>query len=258
MSTTEPAFDPTSSRAPTSADEIKQAASDSVSAGVDIRQRIHDVTLLALKSRRFDRHGMTEVVQRGHRRHGARRRAKPGRLAPGAVGSVSRHGPGAHALGRSGRRRVAAARGHRQGLVRHRDQAGARDDEKARGRLSGDRGPRGRGGQRADPAGAAANPPYRARRPAPRRARVAAHIDDRARRSAFRSRPSMSRSPAWKSPPKSARRFAQLASGILGGIADALATPRTDKKPQVARPSCCKSPSARCGTSRVCRKSRRS
>ena len=30
---------------------------------MDIRQRIHDVTLLALKSRRFDRRGLTEVVQ---------------------------------------------------------------------------------------------------------------------------------------------------------------------------------------------------
>jgi hypothetical protein len=62
-STTEPAFDPTSSRAQTYADDIRQAASESVKAGVDIRQRIHDVTLLALKSRRFDRRGLTEVVQ---------------------------------------------------------------------------------------------------------------------------------------------------------------------------------------------------
>jgi len=58
---TEPAFDPASSR-PQSADDIKQAASDSMRAGVDIRQRIHDVTLLALTSRRFDRRGMQEVV----------------------------------------------------------------------------------------------------------------------------------------------------------------------------------------------------
>jgi len=59
---TEPAFDPASSR-PQSADDIKQAASDSMRAGVDIRQRIHDVTLLALTSRRFDRRGMQEVVR---------------------------------------------------------------------------------------------------------------------------------------------------------------------------------------------------
>src|SRR5437867_2498638 len=42
---------------------IKQAASESVREGVDIRARVHDVTLLALKNRRFDRHGMREVVQ---------------------------------------------------------------------------------------------------------------------------------------------------------------------------------------------------
>ena len=59
---TEPALDSTSSR-PQSADEIKQAASDSMNAGVDIRQRIHDVTLLALTSRRFDRRGMQDVVR---------------------------------------------------------------------------------------------------------------------------------------------------------------------------------------------------
>ncbi|MCC6196126.1 MAG: hypothetical protein IT518_16845 [Burkholderiales bacterium] len=44
-------------------DEVSQAASDSMRAGVDIRQRIHDLTLLALRNRRFDRHGMQEVVR---------------------------------------------------------------------------------------------------------------------------------------------------------------------------------------------------
>src|SRR5437899_7116062 len=42
---------------------LKQAASESIREGVDIRARVHDVTLLALKSRRFDRHGMREIVQ---------------------------------------------------------------------------------------------------------------------------------------------------------------------------------------------------
>jgi hypothetical protein len=60
---TEPAFDPASSQPQPTTEEIKQAASDSVRAGVDIRARIHDVTLLALTSRRFDRHGMKEVVR---------------------------------------------------------------------------------------------------------------------------------------------------------------------------------------------------
>lgn len=41
---------------------IRQAATESVRAGVDIRARVHDVTLLALKARRFDRHGVREVV----------------------------------------------------------------------------------------------------------------------------------------------------------------------------------------------------
>src|SRR4030095_5591485 len=41
---------------------IREAASESVRAGVDIRARAHDVTLLALRARRFDRHGVREVV----------------------------------------------------------------------------------------------------------------------------------------------------------------------------------------------------
>jgi hypothetical protein len=46
-----------------SGDEIKQAASESMRAGIDIRTKIHDVTLLALRNRRFDRRGMQEVVR---------------------------------------------------------------------------------------------------------------------------------------------------------------------------------------------------
>jgi hypothetical protein len=41
---------------------IRDAASESVRAGVDIRARVHDLTMLALNSRRFDRHGVREVV----------------------------------------------------------------------------------------------------------------------------------------------------------------------------------------------------
>jgi hypothetical protein len=45
-----------------SGEAIREAATESVRAGVDIRARVHDVTLLALKARRFDRHGVREVV----------------------------------------------------------------------------------------------------------------------------------------------------------------------------------------------------
>jgi len=60
---TEPAFDPAASGPQPSAEEIERAARESVKSGVDIRQRIHDLTLLALRNRRFDRHGMQEVVK---------------------------------------------------------------------------------------------------------------------------------------------------------------------------------------------------
>jgi hypothetical protein len=46
----------------TTGERIREAASESVRAGVDIRARVHDVTMTALKSRRFDRNGIQEVV----------------------------------------------------------------------------------------------------------------------------------------------------------------------------------------------------
>jgi len=42
---------------------IRQAAADSMRRGEDIRRRVHDVTLEALKNRRFDRAGIREVVR---------------------------------------------------------------------------------------------------------------------------------------------------------------------------------------------------
>ena len=53
---------PAAGLGPTS-EQIEKAASASMREGVDIRSKIHDVTLLALRTRRFDRHGMQEVVR---------------------------------------------------------------------------------------------------------------------------------------------------------------------------------------------------
>jgi hypothetical protein len=44
-------------------ENLSQAASESVKAGDDIRRRVHDVTLEALKSRRFDREAIRDVVR---------------------------------------------------------------------------------------------------------------------------------------------------------------------------------------------------
>lgn len=44
-------------------EQARQAASDTVREGSDIRARVHDITLLALQSHRFDRHGIREVVR---------------------------------------------------------------------------------------------------------------------------------------------------------------------------------------------------
>ena len=48
---------------PPSAQTVTQQASESVRAGVDIRERVHDLTLEALHSRRFDSKGVREVVR---------------------------------------------------------------------------------------------------------------------------------------------------------------------------------------------------
>jgi hypothetical protein len=42
---------------------LRKAAADSMRHGEDIRRRVHDVTLEALKNRRFDREGIREVVR---------------------------------------------------------------------------------------------------------------------------------------------------------------------------------------------------
>ena len=46
-----------------SSESITQQASESVQAGVGIRERVHDLTLEALRSRRFDSKGVREVVR---------------------------------------------------------------------------------------------------------------------------------------------------------------------------------------------------
>jgi hypothetical protein len=61
--TTEPIYDPLGdSRTTMSANDIRQAASESVR-GPEIRARVRDVTLLALRGRRFDRYGMSEAMR---------------------------------------------------------------------------------------------------------------------------------------------------------------------------------------------------
>ena len=53
-SNTGPTVDSAAPSPQPSPDDTKRAASESMRAGVDIRAKIHDVTLLALRNRRFD------------------------------------------------------------------------------------------------------------------------------------------------------------------------------------------------------------
>jgi hypothetical protein len=49
--------------APQDASNIRDATSETVRQGTDIRAKVHELTLLALQRQRFDRHGMREVVR---------------------------------------------------------------------------------------------------------------------------------------------------------------------------------------------------
>ncbi|MCU0973725.1 MAG: hypothetical protein MUF80_07205 [Burkholderiales bacterium] len=44
-------------------ERITKAASETIAPGVDIRERVHDLTLLALKDRSFDRGGIQDVIR---------------------------------------------------------------------------------------------------------------------------------------------------------------------------------------------------
>jgi hypothetical protein len=46
-----------------SGEGLRAAASETVRGGTDIRAKVHELTLLALNSQRFDRHGMREVIR---------------------------------------------------------------------------------------------------------------------------------------------------------------------------------------------------
>ena len=46
-----------------SRDDLTRTASEAVRAGVDIRAKIHDATLVALRHQRFDRHGLRDVIR---------------------------------------------------------------------------------------------------------------------------------------------------------------------------------------------------
>jgi hypothetical protein len=46
-----------------STDSIREAASDALQSGVDVTRRVRDLTLEALKNRRFDREGIRETVR---------------------------------------------------------------------------------------------------------------------------------------------------------------------------------------------------
>jgi len=228
-SNAEPAVDPTAPSPQPSPDDIKRAASESVRAGVDIRAKIHDVTLLELKSRRFDRHGMQEVV-----------RAVTDGIALGAEES------------RSDLRQTLseAFRGLDQGLTRSAEAGGAAlrqlavtgkdlSDNEIKQALATMKQLEddflATAGHAAEAASEKIRPELRqilhtARQTGTETGKMAAtSMTELTRRFSVASLDVALAGMVVAA--EVGTRFAQLASGILGGIADALAEPRADKKP---------------------------
>jgi hypothetical protein len=225
---TKPALDPAASVPQPSAEEIERAARDSVKSGVDIKARIHDLTLLALRNRRFDRHGMQEVVK-----------AVTQGMATGAEQSRSDFRP---AL-------VVAFRGMDQALTRSAEAGGSAlrqlaatgkdvsDTELKQAiaqmkRLEDDF--LATAGRAAETTSERIRPELRnilhaARIGGTETGRVAAHsVTELGQRFTVASLDMTFA--GMEVAAEVGTRFAQVASGILGGIADALATPR-EKKP---------------------------
>jgi len=55
--------EPTPTPQEPSTDRVRDAASETVREGADVRARVRELTLLALQRQRFDRHGVREVVK---------------------------------------------------------------------------------------------------------------------------------------------------------------------------------------------------
>jgi hypothetical protein len=55
--------EPTPTPQEPSTDRVREAASETVREGADVRARVRELTLLALQRQRFDRHGVREVVK---------------------------------------------------------------------------------------------------------------------------------------------------------------------------------------------------
>lgn len=210
-------------------DDLKRAASDSVRAGVDIRERIHDLTLMALRNRRFDRRSMQDVV-----------RAVTGGVAHGAEQS--------HADLRQGLSE--AFRGMDQALKRSAEAGGAAlrqlaatgkdlSDSELKQAIATMRQLEDDFLTTASRAAEAANERIRpelrkilhtARETGTETGRIAARtMTDLGQRFSIASIDAAIA--GMEVAAEVGSRFAQIASGILGGIADALATPAADKKP---------------------------
>jgi hypothetical protein len=225
---TEPAFDPAAAGPQPSIEDIERAARESVKSGIDIRQRIHDITLLALRNRRFDRHSMQEVVKAVTKgmANGAEQSQADFRQALSEAFRGMDHALARSAEAGGGALRQLAATGKdlsdtelKQAIAQMKR---LQDDFLATA------------GRAAEATGERIRPELReilerARTTGTETGRIAAYsITEVGQRFTVASIDMTIA--GMEAAAEVGTRFAQVASGILGGIADALATPR-DRKP---------------------------
>lgn len=205
---------------------VKEAASATVSEGIDIRSRVHDITLLAMTRRRLDRHGLREVVRAVTEgiASGAEKNRGDMRLAlseafRGLDDAVKRS---AEASREALRQLTATSRDFSERELKQALANIRRIEEDFINTAS----------QAADAANATVRPELRqvihnARQAGTETSRqVAATMTEFAHRFSVASIDAALA--GLEAATEVGARFSQIASGILGGIADALAQPRSD------------------------------
>lgn len=210
-----------------SGEHIKQAASESVRAGVGIRDRVHDLTLEALRSRRFDPRAVREVVRavsEGIALGAESSRVElRGSLADAFRGLDEALRKSAEAGGSALRQLVATGRGFTDGELKVALASIKRIEDDFLATV----------GRVADAAGAQVQPELRKILDEARRSGTETGRQIASTLTEFAQRVSVASLDLTLAGVEAAGefgvRFAMLASGVLGGIADALRRPESEQ-----------------------------
>jgi hypothetical protein len=220
---------------PPSGEHIRQATSESVREGADIRSKVHDITLFALQRHRFDRQGIRDVVRAVT--EGLAQGAEKGRtdirqvLSEGLKGLDQAIVKSAEASHTALKQLVTSSKDFSDNEIKQALANFRKLEDDFLSTVS----------QVADAANAKVQPELRAALHSVRQngtetgRRVASTMGDFAQR--FSAASLDAALTGIEVAGELATRLAALASGILGGVADALTAPRPEKnnKPQPPR-----------------------